>query len=580
MFLVDLSEYHIPLVIMLGLLGSFVIFLICAIVQSYYGNQERKKEMKFRTLDVCEFYFDFNNKEVTYFKRFDSTSMTKEKISVFYKRILDPRKLTMFKDWLNDLNKGVERVLQSEIEISFDNDEMISFYFYQNLESNTPNVVHLEATQIINQDQEVATSNKKGISVGTAFLRKYKNSGYMVYLRIFPCNKDIAPEKPVIALKEVTHIFQSFYNESNLRVRLNASHNEYILGLIDYTDATPDEYGLIMENFSKKIEGRLELLNFQNDMNYCIAVGKCEEYQEPYELLSTLKHLTYYSTNAVNHIEWYFRSEGITIEKTIEARKELEQILNGKSKNASNKVVSLFSPLIDMDSCRLFGFYSHTITNTSIFKSMNELFKTSEEFDLSKDVCITLMKRILFKYYTQYVRTHVSRGFKNNNRLFLQLSPYDVKYLFDFVDDIRYIKSCNIVFIIGEDLLNDMVKKDINEAFRFLQSLKDRNFELCFRVKDRALPWPNGIYEKFDYYLADKNLHSGKEHLDSSTSLKAVFNKLEVFEKPFIAIDVESRTEFKILSEKNVKIFSGDYFAKDSQDIVMPNLIKIGKLKK
>ncbi len=561
---------------------SFVLFLVYIIFQSHYGKHIRNNELKYMTNNSYEFIFNLKTNEVTFFKKYEAQNVKTEKLKDFYKRILDQRKLTMFKNWVNDLSNNVDRTLQSEIDVLISEDEIASIYFYELTESSNPNIIHIEGKTVFKkQNISNGNSSKLGISVDTAFLRKHKNTGYMIYLRLMPCTKNVPQEKAALALKLVNHIFVSFYNESNLRLKLNASINEYNLALIDYTEQTPDDYGEVINAFAKRISDELSLNNLDKLMNFVIGVGRCDEYQAPYDLLADLKNLTYANIESENHVEWFFRSQESTIEKTIEARKEIETFLSGRKVKGNTKILSLFSPLVNLGSAKLYGFMTHSVPYNTSFKNLNQFFSYAEELDLAEEVCSTMMKRIVNVYYNEYAKLNISiKGRKMDTRLFLQLNRFDFKYMLDYIDNIRYLKSCNPVFVISENLLNEIAGKNITNAFNFLQSLKNKNFELCLSIKDRAFPWPDSIYEKFDYYLFDMNIvKKRKVDFAASTGIKAVFNKLETFEKPFIAINVENKTQYRILSEKGVKLLSGDYFGKESENISLPNLVRIAKLK-
>ena len=548
---------------------------ITGILQSFFIKRSRTIRLNKQKKIMYEFIFNFNKKEVTYFKRFESGSLTKMSFKEFYKMVPDARKLSMFKNYLNDLLYGSDKSLNSEIDIYLNGDNFTTFYFVQEMKGDD-NIVHLVGYPISYTKPNLYIGASSGISIGTAYLRKHGDAGHMIYIRFFPFDKELESDKANIILNDLKTICMAFTGDSNSRQRLNIGDDKNGFAIIDYDNEIGDEYELIVNDLVRRLESRLEMSGYASLFDFRIGVARNNEFNDPEECLQEIRNVTYYQYVENNKVEWFKNYNDETLEKSILDKHELLQLIEGN--NNEKKIESLYSPLIDVESCSLFGFYSKTVTYSTRFKTLNDMFDAAYENNLTAGFSEVLFKRLIGIYHSNFLKVYQNKQGKCPQRLFLQLSKYDVEHIFKILKNVNYLDECNIVFVLNEKILNDIVEEDIDKAFKLLASFKSRKYELCLRIKDRDLPWPNELYKCFDFFLFTKHINSSKERVETSTSLKAVLARLETFNKPIISIGVGNKSDLKLLYEKNIKILGGKLFGEPKEIIVPPNLSKINNL--
>ena len=100
----------------------------------------------------------------------------------------------------------------------------------------------------------------------------------------------------------------------------------------------------------------------------------------------------------------------------------------------------------------------------------------------------------------------------------------------------------------------------------------------CLRIKDRDFPWTRELYQLFDYFLFTKHINVSREAVETSSSFRAILNKLEIYNKPIISVGVDTKSDFKVIYENNIRIVGGKLFGEPREIIIPPNLSKINNL--
>ena len=574
-FSMDVSD--ILTTISIVVIGFFGIACILGVIHSFFLNKTRANEINKRNKNIYEFIFDFNKKQVTYFKRYNASKIEKYSFKDFYKKIPDPRKLGMFKIYLSDLNNGNNKSLNSEIDILVGEDEFISFYFVEEMKSSN-SILHLVGYPIsYSKGMSHFVNNSSGISIGTAYLRKHRADGYMIYIRIFPLDREVIQEKANIIINDLKTICIAFTGESNLRQRLNLGEDDKNgFGIIDYTDESLEEYKTILNNLSRKLQARLELSGYSSVFDFFIGVAQNEFFKDPIDCLEEIKNLTYFHNENNNKVEWYNKVNDDSIEKSLVEKHELLQLIEGN--NREKKIESLYLPLIDADTCSLFGFYTKTVAYSTKFKSLNDMFEAAHEHGLVNELSNVVVKRLIGIYYSTFVKVFQNRKGKCPQKLFIQLSKFDIDSIFNTLSEVKHLDECNLVFVISESVLNEIVEKDIDRAFKLLEVFKTKNYELCLRIKDRDFPWTRELYQLFDYFLFTKHINVSREAVETSSSFRAILNKLEIYNKPIISVGVDTKSDFKVIYENNIRIVGGKLFGEPREIIIPPNLSKINNL--
>ena len=89
-FSMDVSD--ILTTISIVVIGFFGIACILGVIHSFFLNKTRANEINKRNKNIYEFIFDFNKKQVTYFKRYNASKIEKYSFKDFYKKIIKNRR--------------------------------------------------------------------------------------------------------------------------------------------------------------------------------------------------------------------------------------------------------------------------------------------------------------------------------------------------------------------------------------------------------------------------------------------------------------------------------------------------------
>ncbi|MCF0118031.1 MAG: EAL domain-containing protein [Bacilli bacterium] len=578
----ELTQAEITgLAIYLSLVFLFVILGVLLFFHSRVAKSNRKNKMSGNRLNVYHFIIDLKDTTVTYFKQYSGSSMKTIHYEQFLDRIVNTRKRKMFVNWL--INYSDDESLFSELEYRLDDDEIIYIYFVKTFNSENKFRFYLTGYPITYDKSEyrrLSASNNsyQGLSVPTLYLRKKGRIGYMIYIRFFMLNQEVDEVKQNIIINDLRSVCISFLKEQNTRFKI-ASFEKESFAFIDYVETSEDDYRYVIEGLARLLNARLKMNNYKSLYDFIISGASNKDFKDSVKCFETIKQNTYLVDTDGDKILWHNEDKFNLINERNIKKKEMELLIHGKNKD--KKIKLTYQPLINIVDKSVLGYYCRCSTLSTSYSNLTDMLKKANEYGLSADFLEVIMRRLVTKFYREAVRADVlDDTYRFSQKLFLQISLYDKPHLLNVIEKIPLLSECNATFVFDEFVINNWCSENLSETIELLKEVKN-NFQISLRLKDRSLPWPNELYELFDYFILDRHVMTDGERYDTSSAIKSITNKItKSFKAPLIALDIENANTYRLLRDKSFTIFAGDFFAKPNEGVVPPNLNKIGVLKK
>lgn len=573
--------------IMTALIIIFAVLFVAVIVflfLSSYFKHRYDKHLHNKTRKCYIFVIHLAENEIVYFFRTHPKNQTRMHLDSFYNHILSTRDRDMFRNWVENLFSDSHNLL-NEITINLDGRTILPLYFTVDYLEREKKIIHLSSYSV-EYLEEVARKRKyflapinenKGITIDSVFSKKNGLNALLLFVRFYSKDKHRDAIKQNAMSHEMRQVCYLFLKEKRLRYHIEYDdENSFVIcdaGVSNITEMQQVVFSLV-----KRLNARLEINAYPEDYSFAIGAVETKYFMDGRKCLDVARNKSLTAEHQENKIDWFHLNDNIVSLGAEIWQSEIEIAIKGRKRE--RKLRYLYQPIVDARHIKTFGYFTICEPENSIFTRLEEMRDKANEIDRTMEFSTVIYRTFINKFYNEVVKRIVESGGKNELRLFLTISSYDIAIITKILSDIRHTKECNLVLIIDETEMNESVSRNYQDTIASLMAIKKKRYEIALLVKDASLPWANSVYDTFDYFIVDKALISGEEGLDSSSSIRRLVPKLLGFHRPMMAVDMDTKGKIQILREKNFTLFAGNAIETANENIIELTSRKINVVKK
>lgn len=573
--------------IMTAFIVLFAILLVAVIVfiflSSYFKhNYDKRVHSKIKKCYV--FVIHLAENEIVYFFRTQPKQQTTMRLDSFYNHILSTKDRDVFRNWIENLFSDSHNLLD-EITINLDGKTILPLYFTVDYLERERKIIHLSSYSV-EYLEEAARKRKyflapinenKGLTIDSVFSKKNGLNALLIFVRFYSKDKYRDAIKLNAMSYEMRQVCYMFIKEKRMRYHIEYDdENSFVICDVGVSNIT--EMQQVVFSLVKRLNARLEINAYPDDYSFAIGAVETKYFMDGRKCLDVARNKSLTAEHQENKIDWFHLNDNIVSLGKELWQDEIDIAIKGKKRE--RKLRYLYQPIVEVHHTKTFGYMTYCEPMNSIFTRLEEMRDKAHEIDRTIEFSTVIYRSFINKFYNEVVKRLIETGGKNELRLFLTISNYDIGVITKILSDIRHTKECNLVLIVDEIEMNESVSRNYQDAIANLLAIKKKNYEIALLLKDANLPWANSVYEAFDYFIVDKSLLSGEEGLDSSSSIRRLVPKLLGFRRPMIAIDVDTKGTIQILREKKFTMLAGNAIESANENIIELTSRKMNVVKK
>ena len=227
-------------------------------------------------------------------------------------------------------------------------------------------------------------------------------------------------------------------------------------------------------------------------------------------------------------------------------RSAFSKILEGKS------LACQFQPIINPSTGRTFGYHTKTALKNSTFEDMRELKLYASRHNLTSQLVIEYINNTINEFNEIGERGPYTR-------IFIDINPNEVLDVISAIPHIEKPNNIDLVFIINETEI-DVDEANDRAFLAGLHALKQAGPELAILLENDQFPELSELYKRFDFFIPPnvRIEHRNKDENYAPVFYTRLLEKLLVFKKPVISINVQGWPRVELLIRLGIDYISSD----------------------
>ncbi len=245
---------------------------------------------------------------------------------------------------------------------------------------------------------------------------------------------------------------------------------------------------------------------------------------------------------------------------------EIEQIIKEK------KLQYSFTPVFDVNKCKVIGYINNTTPVNASAKTMNELYLRSVKAEESKKLLQAIVKDAYGIFNSQNT--------DDDNMIFLFMKLSDAHSFLSFAR-LSAVKETNTVAIFDEYDVQ-YYKNNNKDLGDIIAKFKAKKIMPCLRLSDKSLILDGSIYALFSYFIvafkSDDKIHRSTTAIDIDHRL--IVEKLLKYNRPIIVSNVVGWTNIELLVRSGINYIASPTLVNGDRNLAIPNSKAIAKIKR
>ena len=344
---------------------------------------------------------------------------------------------------------------------------------------------------------------------------------------------------------------------------------------------------ILIANFN--VKGKAEMLSFANAIkskinrflllnsyshDIFLSIGIIENNENFRDVNALIKNVIAVSNlckDTEGHIAFFSDSKILlTEEEGKQYRTDVQNIIDG------NKLQYLFQPIVDVDRGRVVAYKSSVVPLDSFFKDIAILKNYAKRTEDDKELFSTITKNTISRF--------VQERDEHNLKLFFPVSFSELDYAGKTLSRTVGVNEVNIVLVLFEkDLANLPEDYEESRLIDLIRNFKSKGYSIALEIDDDILTLSPNLYGVFDYFNLSVATHISKKGAGSSLpTFQGLIEKLLHYEKPLVALDIQSWDILELVYRLGISIICSDAVALPAENILplqKKTLTKIKNLK-
>ena len=566
------SVIELIMILVAGLAVVAAVIVIILFAVSNHRDENHDKEIRDLSNSLRIFVIDVQNDLVRYFNSAHLRERKTSSITAFYNQFTSKERENLI-NWVGNLlenNPETPKFLEVNVYIKSSKQSATSVLEVQKIDYKKQ-VIYLESHIL----QTAFKSKHKGEKLDfekkdVLFKRITSSNGrgatfaFNFYNVLTKTNNDISQ----LAYADIKDIMVGFSGEdvvvteekfgqiliSNFNVKGRSEINEFI------------------EAVKSRINRFLLIKSYSDDIKYTIGViDNSENFRDPDTLVKNVLMVSDLTKDSENQIAFFNDIKTILIDdQGKQFRSDVQEVIE------ENKLRYYFQPIYNVDRRRIIAYQSTVVPYDSYFHEIDTLKSYAMRTEDDKELFSTITKNVISRFVEEKNDAHYL--------LFYPVSFNEINFVNKSLGHINGVSDANIVLVLKERDLSALPDEYEEEALiNSIRNFKSKGYGVALEIDDDILTLSPTLYGAFDYFNLSVASHISKKNAGRNLpSFQGLIEKLLHYEKPIVALDIQSWDIVELVYRLGVPNICSDAIAAPAENILPLQkkiITKLGNLK-
>ena len=546
--------------IMLCVGGAAVVAMIIVIVLfaiSNHKDENHDKEIRDLSNSLRIFVIDVKNDTVRYFNSAHLRERRASSITSFYNQFSSRERENLI-NWVGHLLENDEetpKFLEVNVYIEASRQTAASVLEVQKIDYERQ-VIYIEshllqATFKAKHKGEKPDFSKKDFLFKRIFMSNGRGATFAFnFYNVLTKTADISQ----LAYADIKDIMVGFSEEdvvvteekfgqiliSNFNVKGRGEMNEFI------------------ESVKSRINRFLLIKSYSDSINYTIGViENSENFRDADTLVKNVLMVSDLAKDSENQVAYFNDIKTLLIDdQGKQFRTDVQEVIE------DNKLHYYFQPIYNIDRRRIIAYKSTVVPYDSYFHEIDTLKNYAMRTEDDKELFSTITKNVISRFVQEKNDAHYL--------LFYPVSFNEINFVNKSLGHINGVSDANIVLVLKERDLSARPDEYEEEALiNQIRNFKSKGYGVALEIDDDILTLSPNLYGAFDYFNLSVATHISKKNAGRNLpSFQGLIEKLLHYEKPIVALDIQSWDIVELVYRLGVPNICSDAIATPAENIL------------
>ena len=565
----DISEILMIIVIALALGAAITVIVLFAVLN--HKNELHNKEIKDLSNSLRIFVIDVKNDKVRYFNSAHLRDRRTTSITAFYNQFASKERENLI-NWIGNLldqSQDTSKFIEVSVYIKTSKQNVTSVLEVQKIDYRKE-LIYLESHLLQTTFKTKTKGEKLEFAKKDALCKAILNSngkGTTFAFNFFNKRTKTA-DFSQLAYADIKDIMVGFTSDDI--VLMEEKYGQIIV--TNFNAKTRSEINDFIDSIKARVNRFLLIKSYSDDIDYTIGIIENKEnFRDAKTLIKNVLMVSDLTKDSENQIAFFNDIKTILIDdQGKQFRTDVQEVIE------DNKLHYYFQPIYNVDRGRVIGYKSSVVPYDSYFHEIDTLKNYAMRTEDDKELFSTITKNVFSRF--------IQEKNDNNFLLFFPVSFNEINFVNKSLGHTRGVSDCNIVLVLKErELANRPDEYEEDALLNAIRSFKSKGYAVALEIDDDILTLSPTLYGAFDYFNLSVATHISKKNAGRNLpSFQGLIEKLLHYEKPIIALDIQSWDIVELVYRLGVVNICSDAIASPAENIMPIQrkiIIKIRNLK-
>ena len=324
-----------------------------------------------------------------------------------------------------------------------------------------------------------------------------------------------------------------------------------------------------IEVVKSRVNRFLLIKSYSDDIDYTIGViENIENYKDATTLIKNVLLVSDLTKDSDNQIAYFNDIKTLLIDdQGKQFRTDVQEVIE------DNKLRYYFQPIYNIERNKIVGYQSSVVPYDSYFHEIDTLKNYAMRTEDDKVLFSTITKNVISRF--------VQEKNDSNFLLFFPVSFNEINFVNKSLGHTRGVSDINLVLVLKERDLSALPEEYEEDALlNSIRSFKSKGYAVALEIDDDILTLSPKLYGAFDYFNLSVASHISKKNAGRNLpSFQGLIEKLLHYEKPIVALDIQSWDIVELVYRLGVVNICSDAIASPAENVLPIQRKIINKLK-
>ena len=565
----NLIELIMIVVAALALVAAIIVIVLFAI--SNHRDENHDKEIRDLSNSLRIFIIDVPNDSVRYFNSAHLRERKTTSITAFYNQFSSRERENLI-NWIGNLldsSTNTPKFLEVNVYIKTSKQSATSILEVQKIDFEKQ-VIYIESHLLQTAFRSRHKGEKPGFEKKETLIKRIVASNgkgatfAFNFYNVLTKTTDISQ----LAYADIKDIMVGFTDEDI--VVCEEKFGQILISNFDVK--TRGEINGFIDTVKSRVNRFLLIKSYSDDINYTIGViENSENYRDADTLVKNVLMVSDLTKDSENQIAFFNDIKTILIDdQGKQFRSDVQEVIE------ENKLHYYFQPVYNVDRRRIIAYKSTVVPYDSYFHEIDTLKNYAMRTEDDKELFSTITKNVISRFVEEKNDAHYL--------LFYPVSFNEINFVNKSLGHINGVSDANIVLVLKERDLSALPDEYEEEALiNQLRNFKSKGYGVALEIDDDILTLSPALYGSFDYFCLSVATHISKKNAGRNLpSFQGLIEKLLHYEKPIVALDIQSWDIVELVYRLGVPNICSDAIAMPAENILPLQkkiITKLGNLK-